>query len=259
MRGRISILSEAFSHDPFKTRIASTYQFVQEILSLVAERSSAILSLSQRADQQQLAWGHSPDSVQRIPIRTELTTAPPIEGVVAEIMEHTSDSIRTQPGVPRGLRRTGRFQAVRMPVFDRFDPTLEATPPAAYAIPARDTAIVRLLSLHGLSVERLAGDWSSPVESFGIDSVAKALRPFQGHLETRVRGAWRRQTETLPAGTFIVRPSQRRGLLAVYLLEPESEDGLTDWNYLDSELVKNGAFPIRRILTPPPSGTPTSN
>jgi Predicted carboxypeptidase len=192
MRGRISILSEAFSHDSFRMRIASTYLFVQEILSLVAERSNAIMALGSGADQQQLSWGRSADSVQRVPIRSELSPTPPTEDVVAEIMEHTTDSTRTEPGVPRGLRRTGRFQTVRMPVFDRFDATLEVTPPAAYAVPARDTAIARLLALHGLAVERLGSDWSATVESFTIDSIVKASRPFQGHLETRVRGTWRR-------------------------------------------------------------------
>ena len=33
LRGRLSILSEAFSHDPFPRRVSSTYAFVSEILS----------------------------------------------------------------------------------------------------------------------------------------------------------------------------------------------------------------------------------
>ena len=38
LRGGISILSEAYSHDPFERRVKSTYAFVFEILSLAAER-----------------------------------------------------------------------------------------------------------------------------------------------------------------------------------------------------------------------------
>src|SRR3989337_721271 len=38
LRGRIGILSEAYSHDPFKTRVKSTYAFVSEILSYFAEQ-----------------------------------------------------------------------------------------------------------------------------------------------------------------------------------------------------------------------------
>src|SRR5687768_7053712 len=39
LRGKIAILSEAYSHDPFEKRVKSTYAFVKETLSLVAERS----------------------------------------------------------------------------------------------------------------------------------------------------------------------------------------------------------------------------
>ena len=39
LRGRIAILSEAYSHDPFERRVKSTYAFVREILSLTAERA----------------------------------------------------------------------------------------------------------------------------------------------------------------------------------------------------------------------------
>ena len=40
LRGRLAILSQAFSHYPFARRIASTYDFVSEILSYVAEHKT---------------------------------------------------------------------------------------------------------------------------------------------------------------------------------------------------------------------------
>ncbi|HET7457055.1 MAG TPA: M14 family metallopeptidase, partial [Gemmatimonadaceae bacterium] len=42
LRDRVSVLSEAFSHDPFERRVKSTYAFVAELLSLVAERGADI-------------------------------------------------------------------------------------------------------------------------------------------------------------------------------------------------------------------------
>ena len=40
LRNRIAILSEAFSHDPLARRVASTYDFVSEILSYLAEHKT---------------------------------------------------------------------------------------------------------------------------------------------------------------------------------------------------------------------------
>ncbi len=248
IRGRIAILSEAYSHDTLQRRIASTYAFVNEILSLVAEKGTAIKSLSARADSQPLAWGRSPDSLQMVAVRAELIATPPTMDVLKEDLEKTADSSLTQPGVPRGERRTGRYRTIRMPVYDRFISTLDRTPPAAYVVAPEDTAVVTLLRLHGIRVDRSDSAWTARGESFVIDSIITSPRPFQGHHEVRLKGKWERGPQTLPPKSFIVSTAQPRGALIVYLLEPESDDGFTTWNFFDGHLQKGGRFPVTRIF-----------
>jgi hypothetical protein len=248
IRGRIAILSEAYAHDPLERRIGSTYAFVNEILSLVGEKGTAIRSLTARADSQPLAWGRSPDSLQLVAVRSELIATPSMMDVIREDLEKTGDSSLTQPGVPRGQRRTGRFRSIRMPVYDRFTSTLDRTPPAAYVIAPEDTAVVTLLRLHGIHVDRSDTAWRARGESFVIDSIITAQRPFQGHHEVRLKGRWERGTQTLPPKSFIVSTAQPRGALIVYLLEPESDDGFTTWNLFDSRLRKGERFPVKRIF-----------
>ena len=125
LRQRISILSEAYSHDPFERRVKSTYAFVKELLSLVAERGARIDAIEQRADSA-LARG---DTGLRVPIRAELTTHPDTLPITFEVMAHTGDSSLTQPGVPKGYRRTGEFRTRPMPVYVRFDADDYATHP----------------------------------------------------------------------------------------------------------------------------------
>jgi hypothetical protein len=248
IRGRIAILSEAYSHDTLQRRIASTYAFVREILSLVAEKSAAINSLTARADSQPLAWGRSPDSLQIVAVRSELIASPPTLDVIREDLEKTGDSSLTQPGVPRGERRTGRYRTLRMPVYDRFTSTLDRMPPAAYVIAPEDTSIIALLRLHGIRVDRSDTAWRARGESFVIDTIVTAQRPFQGHHEVRLKGHWERGLQAMPPKSFIVSTAQPRGALIVYLLEPESDDGFTTWNMFDAHLQKGGRFPVRRIF-----------
>ena len=248
IRGRIGILSEAYSHDTLHRRIASTYAFVKEALSLVAEKGAAIKSLTERADSQPLAWGSSPDSLQMIAVRSELVASPPKRDVIKEDLEKTGDSSLTQPGVPRGERRTGRYRTVSMPVYDRFTSTLDRVPPAAYVIAPEDTAVVTLLRRHGIRVDRSDSAWTARGESFTIDSIITNPRPFQGHREIRLKGHWERGLQSLPSSSFIVSTAQSRGVLIVYLLEPESDDGLTTWNFFDSHIRKGGKYPVRRIF-----------
>lgn len=248
IRGRIGILSEAYSHDSLARRIASTYAFVNEILSVVGEKGQAIRSLSARADSQPLAWGRSPDSLQMVAVRSELVATPRMMDVVKEDLEKTGDSSLTQAGVPRRQRRTGRFRTIRMPVYDRFTSTLDRTPPAAYVIAPEDTAIVTLLRLHGVRVDRSDSAWTARGESYVIDSIITSPRVFQGHHEVRLNGRWERGPQALRSKSFLVSTAQPRGALIVYLLEPESDDGFTTWNLFDSELRKGGRFPVRRIF-----------
>ena len=44
--------------------------------------------------------------------------------------------------------------------------------------------------------------------------------------------------------------AQPLGNLAVYLLEPECEDGLTAWNYFDAHLRAGTDFPVLRVAAP---------
>jgi Zinc carboxypeptidase len=248
LRGRIAILSEAYSHDRLERRIASTYAFVKEALSLVAEKGAAIKSLSARADSQPLAWGRSPDSLQMVAVRSELVSSPPTLDVIKEDLEKTGDSSLTQPGVPRGERRTGRYRTIRMPVYDRFISTLDRVPPAAYVVAPEDTAVATLLRLHGVRVDRSDSAWTARGESFTLDSIVTSPRPFQGHHEIRLKGHWERGLQSLPSGSFIVSTAQPRGALIVYLLEPESDDGFATWNFFDRHMQKGGKYPVKRIF-----------
>ena len=107
LRGRIAILSEAYSHDPFERRIRSTYAFVREILSLAAERSASLAALGRAT-----AGGPMPGA--RVAVRARLTSTPFTAIVPAEELQRTGDSSLTEPGVPRGQRRTGRYRSLQI-------------------------------------------------------------------------------------------------------------------------------------------------
>jgi Zinc carboxypeptidase len=250
LRGRIAILSEAFSHDPLRRRVASTKAFVQEILSLAAERAPAILARSRAADSAAVAWGRSPGAAPLIPIRARLTTNPSMQDVLEEDLAKTGDSSISEPGVPKGLRRTGRVHAIRMPVWDRFESTLSRRPPAAYLLGPGETDAVRLLRLHGIAVTRLTAGSRVDAEVFTVDSAVTAAQPFQGHHEMRLVGRWRTETRAVPAGAFVVSVAQPLGVLAVTLLEPQSDDGLTTWNVFDRALRAGAEYPVARVARP---------
>jgi hypothetical protein len=88
---------------------------------------------------------------------------------------------------------------------------------------------------------------------FMIDSTVVSQRPFQGHREMRLVGKWRKETRAIDPGSYFVDTSQPLGLLAVYLLEPQSDDGLVTWNYFDSQLRPGGLYPVLKVGGAPPN------
>jgi hypothetical protein len=232
LRGRIAILSEAYSHDPFERRVKATYAFVHEILSLVAERGV-----------------HHAPKVGQVPIRAEMTRTPFVAPVVREALVPTGDSSVTQAGVPRGMRRSGQLVPIDMKVYDRFTTTLAVDIPAGYLVPASDTAALRLLRLHGIVARRIGADTTVMAEAFAIDSIAHDSVAFQRHRQTHVAGAWETgATKRVVHGGFMVSNDQPLIVLAVYLLEPESDDGLVTWNVFDPELKPHTAYPVLRLV-----------
>jgi hypothetical protein len=123
--------------------------------------------------------------------------------------------------------------------------------PAAYLLPARFGELAVLLRRQGIAVARLVAPWTGPAERFAIDAVAVGPL-FEGHRTVQAEGRWGKATPlTAAAGWYLVSTRQPLGVLAAYLLEPASEDGLVTWNLLDRELQPRAGYPIVRLRTPP--------
>ena len=134
LRGRMSVLSEAYSHDPFPRRVASTYAFVSELLSLVAERGARIRRYSSRADSAVASWANGASSAQVDSRRSH------------EVALH-GRSDRGKPGAHRGHGPNRAWRSARNAAcgqlpprsnasHDRFTATMTTPTAWGYALPA---------------------------------------------------------------------------------------------------------------------------
>ena len=236
MRGRMAILSEGYSNAPFDVRVSASYNFVREILGLAAETQERILAIRGQTDSAR---------PQFVVVRSQ--RAPPVTmEVIAEITEPAEDGA----GPFARRKRTGQYRTIAMPVYYRFDPVRVEAIPAGYLLPPGLSHIADLLGRHGIRVQRMDEPWSGPVEAFAIDSLEAARRSFQGHRTVSVAGRWRDRDGAATRGWFYVDTNQRLGLLAAYLLEPISADGLVTWNFLDRDLRRGRDYPIVRVPQP---------
>ncbi|HYL20256.1 MAG TPA: M14 family metallopeptidase [Gemmatimonadales bacterium] len=259
LRGRLAILSEAYSHADFRTRVRVTHDFLSEVLAYAALHSDDIRRVEREADRQTTLEGAGLAPRPRLAVAYRLATRG-TEPVVLEVMKPNPDSGADRPA----LLATGELHTYRIPVNDRFVDSVTVPLPVGYYLPAAEGAVAALLRLHGIQVQRLEAAAQDTVEILAHPELKWAPREFQGHHLLAVTGAWTRAPRTVPAGTYFISTAQSLGRLVFALLEPEGF-GLARWGVFDALLASEtgvlsglvygsgagGEFPVGRATRPP--------
>jgi hypothetical protein len=236
IRNRIAILSEAYSYLDFERRVKATEAFTEEIMRVVAANGDAIRSLSGVVDA---------ESPKELGIASALQALHrPVDVLVGAI----GSMVNPRSGKTMRTMVESTATPTPMTVYDRFVSTARRRVPAEYIVSVSSNGlhdvIERKLREHGIQVEKLDTPSRKSVEQFVIATVRHADQLFQGHRTTTLQGTFERRDVDLPAGSLVVRTRQPLGRLAFYLLEPESDDGLTTWNFLDEALKAGAAHPV---------------
>jgi len=230
LRGRMAILSEAYSHADFKTRVQVTHDFLVEILVYAAAHAEEIRRVEREADRQTTLEGSGAGAAARPDLAVQYQLASRgIEPVVLAVMRPSGDT--TRRGRPR-LVPTGEYRTVRIPANVLFTDSVTRPLPVGYLVPAGAEDVAALLRLHGIQVQRLDAEWTDTVETVQASQLAWAPREFQGRHLLAVTATYARARRSLPAGTYFVPTSQPLGRLAFALLEPEGW-GLARWGLFD--------------------------
>jgi hypothetical protein len=196
LTSRMDLLLECYAYIPFAERVRTAYAFMLETLRFVAAHRDEVL--------QTLAESQSPRD--RIAVRYGLERCQ----TPVEILTRTP---RTLEGAPTSLM---------LPHLARFVGTRVVDRPAAYLVPV---ALAAHLRQHGLQVDPAVGTFEvavPTVEALGTEG-------GRGILEAATVGelsvSWQCGPRSAPPGWALVPTDQPLGAIAVYLCEPESDDG----------------------------------
>ncbi len=127
------------------------------------------------------------------------------------------------------------YELLRLPVFTKFEPTRTTTRPWGYVLPPQLGTVVPLLLDHDIAVQRLAEPASLEVEVYYATEIDNS-EYFQGHYLNKVTAAKRTETVEFPSGSFFVPAGQPKANLISYIFEPETDDNLITWGFLDTYL-----------------------
>ena len=93
--------------------------------------------------------------------------------------------------------------------------------------------------MHRIKDDPLSKTATFQGEVFQIKKFEKAKQVFQGHAMAQADGQFVSATKRFSKGDFVVEMNQPLANLIFYLLEPQSDDGLLTWNFLDEYIETN--------------------
>jgi hypothetical protein len=271
--GRIDVLLETYSYLDFRRRCDVAYAWLLELFRYCAKHRKGLLRAVAAMEARLVARAEARDPEVRIGVDYGVARrdaqgalsfdypAHPRGGDEAKIVSFERESIAARRYPGEALR------TYRAPHRRWFVPQAQVTLPAAYLAPA---SLAVPLERHGIAFHALDRDAELDVESYLVLAVEKTFSPDVAGLvpppggaeipqsavpppkrfETVVSVRPERRRASFPAGTLVVPTTQRAGVLAVYLLEPHSDDGFTRWELLDAQIAVGRSHPVHRLLSP---------
>jgi dipeptidyl aminopeptidase/acylaminoacyl peptidase len=224
LHNHLSILCESYTYDPFKTRVLSSRAFALSCCEFAAENRDKIRKVLAEAKKAQA----EPAKDDTVALQHKVVARPQRYTVLG----YAGEEPRDYPNVE---------------LVDRCEPTVTVKRPFAYVLPAGLGKAAELLQRHGIRVEKLREDVDLDVEVYRVDQATHAKREFQKHKLVTLKVTPRADKRRVKAGSYVVRSAQPLGKTAAFLLEPQSEDGLCTWNYLDAQLKEGQDYPVLRL------------
>ena len=250
LRNMFCILVETFAHDRFERRILSNLSFLTSLLEYTSDHGHEMNSLFKNMQGEiqyeiETNAGHFTKGVRFDRVQS---------GLSSDLLVYETGTNIDQFGIERPRRTGRRYWVSGVRKMTGAAPNREATVPMAYVFPPELENVAGKLREHGISVAELSSSEEFTGETFTVTSFTRSSYNYQGHNLTSIGGYFSNEVQSYPQGSFYVELDNPLAYLTFYLLEPESDDGLTIWNYFDDYLIDHGVqtgdvtFPVFKVL-----------
>ena len=248
LRNRLAILNENYVYADFKSRVNGCYYLIKSLTEYINQHKDEIKSMLVAVDKKTISRGLNPAVSDSFAI--EYNLRPVSSSVTIKTFEA---ELGLESNGRRNYRKTDRQKTVTVPYYIDYYPVKKVKLPYAYILDTFDPQVIGLLQTHGIKIEKLSGASKVEVERFNITELKGSQRLNQGHYNNTIKGNFVKDTIEFQEGTLLVRTAQPLANLAAYLLEPQSNDGLMTWNFLDRILVPQwglgyNPYPVYRVI-----------
>ncbi len=198
---------------------------MRAVLAHAREKRGEIRALTSASRMRAIAAGAMPSAANAVPVEYQLVSRG------SEPVWMPQGQGGQGGGGGQGANQTFALQTV--PVWLKYETTRTVPRARGYVLPASMAKIVPLLMDHGIQVHRFTAPDTIELEVYDALGVRRD-EYFQGHYLKSVTGV-EKKTErvAVPVGWYYVSTAQSRGNLIAYLMEPETDDNLITWGWVD--------------------------
>jgi hypothetical protein len=234
LHNAIGFMPETHMLKPYRQRVESTYQFMQEVVNIVQRDARVIGENKKQADEQ---------------VRTQTTfpLAWKLDKRDSSAFSFRGYQAKYKKSEVSGLDRlyydrNAPFET-QIKVWDKFIPAVEADKPLAYIVPQSWRNVIKLLKLNGVKMKELTEDTSLAVDMYYITDYKTSPRPYEGHyIHSNVKLDVVKQKVNFYAGDYVLYVNQPQNRYIVETLEPQGVDSFFAWNFFDSILGQKEHF-----------------
>jgi hypothetical protein len=230
LQDRPALLIETHMLKSYAVRVQATYDLVSLLLEYVGQHGADLIKINAEADKATIARASTPNAQMPVRFKADPATSDyTLKGYAYSVTPSDisgSNWIQYDPTTPK---------TYTIPNANGLLPAVTVTPPAAYVVPAQWQDVIARLDTHGVRYERLTCSVKLRGTSYQIDDPVWSEKPFEGHHMLQSFTASRvTREDLLPVGSVIVPLNQPAANVAIELLEPQAEDSLLRWGYLDA-------------------------
>jgi hypothetical protein len=230
----IGFVPETHMLKPFIDRVKATYAFMQTVIE-ESSGKAALLKMNRKA------------SIKAVHKQTSFPLSWRVDSTKTETVHFKGYSQGMKNSAVTGMQRMfyDRSKPYEKDIkfFNTFYGEKIITAPKAYIIPQGWHAVIDILKLNGVVMQRLKADSSINVEAYRIEDYKSAARPYEKHhRNTDVVTSKNIQTIKFLKGDYVITLNQRANRYLVEMLEPTGDDSFFSWNYFDAVLQQKEGY-----------------
>lgn len=230
----ISFMPETHMLKPYKQRVQSTYDLIVTMIQQAGLNAEELLSKRKMAientiHQNQFALSWKADTTQYSNII--------FKGY--EVGYKKSEAT----GLPVLYYNHNKRFTKQVKFYDVYHAENIVEKPVAYIIPQGWLAVIELLKLNNIKIERLKSDTIIEVSAYHINNYKSFSNAYEKHHKNyNVSVSKKDEKNKFLKGDYIIRLNQPANRYLIETLEPTGDDGFFAWNFFDAILQEKEGY-----------------